>query len=182
MIIETIFSTVNASGQPNFAPMGIVWGEETVLVRPFRDTRTYQNLVATGCGVANLSDDVLSFVESALYNAPLPHFSASRVPCVVFQGACSWRELEIITERGTGERAELLCKVVYIGRQRDFLGFCRAQSAVIEAAILATRCHLYTPAEVDRALEQYEQIVGKTGGEAERVAIERVREFIGRLI
>ncbi len=40
MIIETIFSTVNEIGQPNFAPMGIVWGEEELTVRPFRQTRT----------------------------------------------------------------------------------------------------------------------------------------------
>lgn len=182
MIIETIFSTMNASGQPNFAPMGVVWGEETLTVRPFRDTLTYRNLVETGYGIANLSDDVLSFVQSALYNAQLPHFPASRVPCVVFQGACSWREVEVIAESGTEERAEVLCKVLYKGRQRDFLGFCRARSAVIEAAILATRCHLYVPAEVFKSLEHYEQIVGKTGGEAERVAIEQVREFIGRQI
>ena len=27
MIIETIFSTLDANGNPNFAPMGIEWGE-----------------------------------------------------------------------------------------------------------------------------------------------------------
>lgn len=182
MIIETIFSTMDASGRPNFAPMGVVWGEETLTIRPFRDTLTYRNLVETGCGVANLSDDVLSFVQSALYKAQLSHFPASKIPCVVFQGACSWRELAVIAESGTGDRADISCRVVHKGQQRDFLGFCRARSAVIEAAILATRCHFYLPAKVFESLEHYEQIVEKTGGEAERVAIEQVREYIGRQI
>ena len=180
MIIETIFSTLTPSGQPNFAPMGVVWGEETLTVRPFRDTLTYRNLIATGYGVANLSDDVLSFVQSGLYDALLPNFPASRVPGVVFQGACSWRELAVIAESGTGEQAEMLCQVIHKGWQRDFLGFCRARSAVIEAAILATRCHLYVSTEVFASLDHYDQIVEKTGGEAERMAIKQVREFIGR--
>ena len=62
MIIETIFSTVDERGQPNFAPMGVVWGEEELAVRPFRQTQTCRNLLATGYGVVNLTDDVLAFV------------------------------------------------------------------------------------------------------------------------
>src|SRR5512139_1645660 len=100
MIIETIFSTVNESGQPNFAPMGVVWGEEELTVRPFRQSRTCHNLVTTGYGVASLTDDVLAFVQSGLYNAVLPHFPASSVPGVVFQEACSWRELAVIAVAG----------------------------------------------------------------------------------
>lgn len=180
MIIETIFSTLDTAGAPNFAPMGVVWGTETVIVKPFRNTLTYRNLAATGYGVANLSDDVLAFVQTALYDAQLPHFPASHVPGVIFQGACSWRELHVIAAGGDADRAQFTCKVLHVGRQRDFLGFCRARSAVIEATILATRCHLHSRREVAASLQQYEQIVAKTGGETERAAMELVRAFIGR--
>jgi len=64
----------------NFAPMGIDWGEDELTVRPFRQSRTCHNLIATGYGVANLTDDVLAFVQSGLYDAALPHFPASAVP------------------------------------------------------------------------------------------------------
>jgi hypothetical protein len=180
MIIETIFSTVDERGQPNFAPMGVVWGEEELVVRPFRQTQTCRNLLATGHGVVNLTDDVLAFVQSALYDAVLPCFPASAVPGVVFRGACSWRELAVVAAAGTAERAEVHCRVVSKGWQRDFLGFCRAKSAVIEAAILSTRLHLHDSKAVLEALDGYEEIVRKTGDEAERVALQQVRDFVVR--
>src|ERR1035437_698222 len=139
MIIETIFSTLDSSGQPNFAPMGISLGEGEIIVRPFRNTQTCRNLLATGYGVVNLTDDVLAFVQSALYDVVLPHFKAHLVPGIVFQGTCSWREVEIIAESGSLDRSEVRCRVIYRGWQSDFLGFCRARNAVIEATILATR-------------------------------------------
>ena len=79
MIIETIFSTLDDAGRPNFAPMGLVWGEETVLVRPFRDTQTYRNLRSGRCGVASLSDDVLAYVQCGLFNEVLPGFPAAAI-------------------------------------------------------------------------------------------------------
>jgi hypothetical protein len=51
---------------------------------------------------------------------------------------------------------------------------------VIEAAILATRLHLYDSKTVSEALDHYDEIVHKTGDEAERVALQHVREFVGR--
>lgn len=180
MIIETIFSTIDELGQPNFAPMGIVWGEEEIIVRPFRQTRTYRNLLATGYGVANLTDDVLAFVESGLYHALLPHFSASTIPGVIFQNACFWRELAVTEIKGTDERAEIRCRVVGHGWQRDFLGFNRARSAIIEAAILATRIHLQDAPTVLEALDRFEVIIIKTGDKTERTAFERVYDYVRR--
>ena len=34
MIIETIFSTLDGAGRPNFAPMGVLWGEEEMTDNP----------------------------------------------------------------------------------------------------------------------------------------------------
>ncbi|HVP21068.1 MAG TPA: DUF447 domain-containing protein [Anaerolineaceae bacterium] len=177
MIIETIFSSLDPTGQANFAPMGIRWGEDTLVIRPFRDTVTYRNLVASRYGVVNLTDDVLPFVQTALYDAVLPHFSARVVPGVVFKEACSWREVEVVEESGTVERAEVVCRVVYRGWQREILGFCRAKNAVLEATIKATRLHLNAQNTVDN-LEEYRVIVEKTGGETEKKAFEQVCEYI----
>jgi hypothetical protein len=180
VIVETIFSTLDTTGRPNFAPMGVVWGEDEITVRPFRDTRTCRNLLATGYGVANVTDDVSAFVESALYDAALPHFPASTVPGVIFQGVCYWRELEVVTAGGDDVRAEIRCRVVGRGRRRDFLGFNRAAAAVLEATILATRLHLCSAEVAWAELRRYEKIVRKTGGEAEWAAFERVCDFARR--
>jgi uncharacterized protein len=178
VIVETIFSTIDEKGTPNFAPMGIHWGEETVTVLPYRSTQTYRNLVSSGSGVANLTDNVLAFVQCGLFDEILPSFAAARVPGVVFKEACSWLELELVSQGGTEERAKLQCRIVYKGRQKDFLGFCRAGNAVIEAAILATRLAFIERQKVDQDLNHYIKIVEKTGDEREKQAIRLVHNYI----
>lgn len=180
MIIETIFSTSDQEGQPNFAPMGVVWGETEMTVRPFRNTTSYQNLATTGCGVVNVTDNVLLFAQSALSKVEPPHFPAQHVRGVVLKEACTWRELEVVSVGGDKERADIQCRVVGQGRLRDFLGFNRGKNAVIEAAILATRLHLHSPADVRAALRRYDDIVRRTGGEQEREAMQYVQDYIAR--
>ena len=179
MIVETIFSTLNESGKPNFAPMGIEWGEEYITVRPFRNTRTYRNLISSGHGVANLSGDVLAYVRCCLYKEVLPYFPAEIIPGVVFQGVCSWREMEVITQEESGDRADVQCRVLHKGWRKDFLGFCRAANAVIEATILATRLFLYDQRVVEEKLNHYMKIVEKTGNNEEKRAFQMVREYVG---
>jgi len=180
MIIETIFSTLDSEGRPNFAPMGLVWGEERMTVRPFRDTTTYRNLIETRCGVTNVTDNVLSYVRTALSDRQLPHFPAHHIRGVVLEEACLWRELEVVDMNGDEQRARIRCRVVGEGRLRDFLGFNRGKNAVIEAAILATRLHIHSPAHVHSAIESYEDLVLRTGGKQEREAIQYIQDYIAR--
>ncbi|HTY63700.1 MAG TPA: DUF447 domain-containing protein [Acidobacteriota bacterium] len=180
MIIETIFSTLDEAGTPNFAPMGIEWGEEFVVVRPFRSSQTCRNLLARGCGVANLSDNVLAFVESALYDKTLPSFPAKTIPGAVYRDTCGWIELKVVTNGGSEERAELKCRILHHGRQKDFLGFCRAGNAVIEATILATRLSFYGKNKVLESLNQYMRVVEKTGSEIEKQAFKMLYDFVNK--
>lgn len=178
MIIETIFSTLDDGGKPNFAPMGVVWGDEFITVRPYRDTHTYRNLLSTGFGVANLTDNVMAYVQCGLYDSVLPHFPAQAIAGAVFRETCYWREMEVVSRGGTGERAEFRCRILHQGRQRDFLGFCRAGYAVIEAAILATRLDYANHETVAERLASYGEIVEKTGDESERNAFRMVCDYV----
>jgi hypothetical protein len=178
MIIETIFSTLDGSGRPNFAPMGLEWDEDFPTVRPFRNTRTYRNLVSSGYGVANLNDDVLAYVRCGLYKEVLPSFPAKAIPGAVFESTCSWREMEVVTKSGSDDRAEFQCRVLHKGWQKDFLGFSRAASAVIEATILATRLALYDREMLNKKLINYMKIVEKTGGCKEEQAFHLVLEYV----
>lgn len=181
MIIETIFSTLGPGEKPNFAPMGVVWGDEEMIVRPFRDTHTYRYLTDTGYGVVNVTDDVLLFVQSALTDVYLSCFPARHIPGVVLRDACYWRELAVVEEIDrTGERAEIRCRVVGKGWQRDFLGFNRGRNAVIEAAIMATRLHLYPMGQVWAEFKRSQEIVQKTGGDREQQAMEYLLDWVRR--
>ena len=59
VIIETIVTTLDAAGAINFAPMGVEWGEERIVLKPFLETTTFRQPAAqTGAAVVNLTDDV----------------------------------------------------------------------------------------------------------------------------
>lgn len=181
MIVETIFTTLDPAGVPNFAAMGVEWGEDEMIVRPFRATHTYRYLIDTGYGVANVTDDVWSFVQSALTDHPLPCFPARQVPGVVVSAACFWRELVVVGETALGgERSEIRCRVVDQGWQRDFLGFQRGRNAILEAVITATRWRLLPPQQVWAELERSREIVGKTGGPQEHQAMDYVIDWVRR--
>jgi hypothetical protein len=178
MIVETIFSTIDENGQPNFAPMGLVWGDEFIIVRPYRDTHTYRNMISNGYGIANLTDDVLAYVQCGLYQAVLPHFPAKTTPGAVFRETCSWLEMALVSQGGSVDRASLRCRVLHRGWQKDFLGFCRASNAVVEATILATRFSQYDRNTIAERLIHYGEIVEKTGDEREQKAFQLVRDYV----
>src|SRR5262245_14966074 len=95
MIIESLLTSMDGDGRVNVAPMGVVWGEEEIVVKPYRGTTTHRNLLATGEAVVNLVDDVRLFVRGALGSPDLPSRPAVAVRGVVLEAACSWRELRV---------------------------------------------------------------------------------------
>ena len=58
MIIESIVTTIGADGSINCAPMGVEWGGEVIVLKPFLETATYRNVTATRSAVVNLTDDL----------------------------------------------------------------------------------------------------------------------------
>ena len=184
MIIETVVTTLDPAGQPNFAAMGVVWGEARITIRPFVNTRTYRNLVASREAVVNVTDNVLAFARSALSHEPLPWVSARYVRGAVLRDACHWREVAVeavalpAAAGQGGGRAEVVTRVVGTGAARPFAGLCRAKHAVVEASILASRIRRLPRAEVLGELDRLQVLVEKTGGAAERDAMAFIRAFV----
>ena len=171
MIVETIITTLDAGGEANFAPMGVEWGEESIVVKPFVQTTTFRNLQDTGAAVVNLTDDVLLFARAAISSPQYPAFPATVVRGVVLEAACSWRELRVRTVDPTPPRARIETDVVHCGVRREFIGFNRARHAVLEAAIYATRVHLLARDFLESELARLQVIVDKTAGPREHEAM-----------
>src|SRR5215471_14474795 len=162
MIIESIVTTLAADGAVNCAPMGVEWGDARIVLKPFIETTTYRNVVATRTAVVNLVDDVRVFAQAAISNPVYPTVPAERVPSVRLVSCCSWRELEVETIDSTPPRSRIEAAVVHRGVQREFIGFNRARHAVLEAAIYATRVHLLARAFVLSEFDRLQVIVDKT--------------------
>jgi uncharacterized protein len=171
VIIETIVTTVEPNGSINFAPMGVEWGDEIIVLKPFLETTTFRNLSATGMAVVNLTDDVMLFAQGAVSSPQFPSTPAAVVKGVVLEAACSWRELRVKTVDASPPRSRIEAQVVHRGVKREFIGFNRARHAVLEAAILATRTHLLPAEQIREEFARLQIIVDKTAGPREREAM-----------
>ena len=125
-IVEGIVTTVDSEGVVNVSPMGPIVDEQfgTFVLRPFQTSTTFRLIAHTAVGAPS----------------PLPLLDeADKVAGKVIADACRWYEFQIESIDDREERAVLVGRSVCEGRNRDFLGFNRAQHAVLEAEILDTR-------------------------------------------
>jgi hypothetical protein len=160
--------------------MGVEWGEEEIIIKPFLETTTFRNLEATRVAVVNLTDDVMLFAQGAIATVQFPSVPATVVSGVVLEDACSWREVEVQTLDPSPPRARIVTRVVHRGVRREFLGFNRARHAVLEAAILATRTHLLPRQQIRDEFARLQVIVDKTAGPREREAMALLLDFVRR--
>jgi hypothetical protein len=174
MIVETVTTTINPDGTVNCAAMGVEWGDEEIVIKPYRATRTLRNLQASGAAVVNLTDDILLFTRAALEDPRPPTRAASAVDGAVLADACSWREVTVGAIDATGPRAHVTTRVVARGSGREFIGFNRASHAVLEASILASRARRLPAGEIRAELARLGVLVEKTAGPRERAAMDRV--------
>jgi hypothetical protein len=178
MIIETIVTSMAEDGAVNVAPMGVEWGYDVIVLKPFLETTTYRNLLATGAAVVNLTDDVRLFARAAISNPQSPTVPATVVRGVVLADCCSWREVSVRSVDSTPPRSRIETHVVHRGVRREFIGFNRARHAVLEAAIYATRLHLLPRTFVESELARLQVIVDKTAGPDEFEAMALLAEYV----
>jgi uncharacterized protein len=177
-IIETVTTTINPDGTVNCAAMGVEWGDETIVIKPYAPTRTLRNLQATGAAVVNLTDDILLFAQAALGDPQPPTRPTATIEGAVLEDACSWREVTVDAIEASGPRARVTTQVVERGSGREFVGFNRASHAVLEASIIASRARWLPPGEIRAELDRLQVLVDKTAGPREREAMELVRRHV----
>jgi hypothetical protein len=178
VIVETIVTTVADDNVVNCAPMGVEWGERVIVLKPFLETTTYRNVVATGAAIVNLTDDVRVFASAAIGNPQYPTVPAVAVRGVVLADCCSWRELQVRSIDSAPPRSRIDMTEVHRGTRREFIGFNRASHAVLEAAIYATRLHLLPRSFVESEFARLQTIVDKTAGPAEFEAMALLSEHV----
>jgi hypothetical protein len=180
MIRECIVTTTSEEGRVHIAPLGIIADGAGWILAPFRPSTTLDNLRATPFAVANFTDDVLIFAGCLTGNRDWPTRPASRVRGAVLEGTLAHAELEVVTVEEDDLRPRFHCRVVHEAAHAPFKGFNRAQAAVIEAAILASRLHMLPREKIETELAYLQTAVEKTAGprehEAWRLLVEKIEE------
>ncbi|QEG35507.1 DUF447 domain-containing protein [Bythopirellula goksoeyrii] len=178
-ILEAIVTTSNKDGTINIAPMGplVDDGLERLVLRPFRTSTTYKNLIRTSQGVLHITDDVLLFAKAAIGTIkPIPEFLESDP--MVLAAACRWLKFEIVSVDDSAERSIVVGHTTKRGHIREFFGFNRAKHAVLEAAILATRIHILDAKLLLSELDRLASPIQKTGGADELQAFALLQSFV----
>ena len=164
MIRETIVTTLNDEGKVHIAPLGLIVEEEGWIIAPFKPSTTLDNLRANPYAVANFTDDVLIFAGCLTGNRDWPTRPSTRVPGAVLDGALAHAELKVDRVEEDEQRPRFHCRVLYEASHAPFKGFNRAQAAVIEAAILASRLHMLPREKIERELGYLADRGGEDGG------------------
>jgi hypothetical protein len=182
MILEGLVTTMDADGSPHLAPMGALIEADMsqFTLRPYRTSRTGDNLRRSPQGVLHVTDDVELLARAAVHRFETPPLMrrADAVDGFILEDTCRWYAFRVQQIQDAGPRTDMVCTVVDHGRKRDFLGFNRAKHAVVEAAILATRVRLLDAESLRQELARLAVIVDKTAGAQERRAFDCLREFV----
>lgn len=184
VIYETVISTVAADGTPHVAPMGVRYrrtetGSDVILM-PFKPSTTLANIVAGGHAVLNIVTDTRVFAGSVTGRRAWPLEPADRVAGVRLACALSHVELRLAELQDDPQRPVLRMARVHEANHAPYLGFNRAQAAVIEAAVLVSRLRMLAPAKVDAEMNYLQIAIDKTAGPEEHEAWGWLTEAIAR--
>jgi len=178
MIRETIVTTVNRSGAVHIAPLGIIADGDGWIIAPFRPSTTLDNLRATPFAVANYTDDVRVFAGCLTGRSQWPTTASDHGPVPRLAGALAHAELAVTRVTEDAQRPRFHCRVEHLVSHAPFRGFNRAQAAVIEAAILASRLHMLPREKIESEMLYLETAIGKTAGPGELEAWGWVKQKI----
>jgi hypothetical protein len=178
LIRETIVTTADPTGVVHLAPLGLIADGAGWIVAPFRPSKTLDNLRHVPFAVANYTDDVRIFAGCLTGYHQWPTVVSDEIPVQRLAGALAHAELAVdyVTEDET--RPRFHCRVLRLVTHAPFLGFNRAQAAVIEAAILVSRLDMLPRDKIEKEIAYLQIAVGKTAGLAEQEAWQWLMERI----
>jgi hypothetical protein len=170
--INEVIATTEKDGRINAAPLGIIRDGDKLYIRLFAGTHTYENILANGWFVANVTHDAWLFAETALEDLAPGHFTY-RDGLPVLKEAETWAlfevrayPLDIVIGNIEFVKGEI--------QRKDFRAVNRGANLVIEAAVAATRyLALRTDSYYDEIIK-LKRIVDRCGGRRERDAMERL--------
>lgn len=167
MIQEVLVTTQNAKGVTHIAPMGIHVLKDELIILPFRPSTTLNNILESQTAVINYCDDVRIFAGCLTGKRDWPLSKTEKVKGHYLSSALAHRELGLQRIEDNETRPKLYCKTIHTVNHAPFLGFNRAQFAVLEAAILVSRLKMLPIEKIESEIEYLSIGLNKTAGEKE---------------
>ncbi len=167
MIYEIIISSVNSHGDAHVAPFGVQIQAGLAVISPYKPSVTLENILATNHAVLNITDDVRVFAGALTRRQAWSLVYAEKIIGYRLVDTLLHQELRLVKVVDDVLRPQLHMEVLHEVQHQPFKGFNRAQAAVIELAVLASRLHLLTKDKVLSEISYLQIAIDKTAGERE---------------
>lgn len=164
---EVVVTTLNEEGKPHSAPMGISEVSGHIIIQPFKPSTTYDNLKQHRQCVINYTDDVRVFAGPLTGRRHWDHLPCQQIEGFYLSQSLTHTELEIVAFDDVDPRASFTGAVVCEVTHAPFRGFNRAQNAVIDAAILASRLTMLPEEKIQQEIAYLAIAIEKTAGPRE---------------
>ncbi len=166
-IHEVIVTSQNAEGQPHSAPMGISEINGQFIIQPFKPSATFENLKQHRQCTINYTDDVRVFAGSLTGHRDWPTLPCNDINGFYLEAALAHTELDLVEFEDGDPRTRFVGDVVSEYSHDIFRGFNRAQSAVIDAAVLVSRLHMLPEDKIKNEIRYLSIAIEKTAGNRE---------------
>jgi uncharacterized protein len=181
VIYECVVTSVSPQGRPHVAPMGVRYQPGIVVLMPFVPSMTLANILATRHAVLNIVLDTRVFAGCVTGRKEWPTAPAENIPGVRL--SCALSHVELTLESmidDDAQRPVLRLARVHEVSHAPFIGFNRAQAAVIEGAVLVSRLHMLKPEKIDNEMAYLQIAIGKTAGPEEHEAWGWLQEAVAK--
>lgn len=146
---EVIVSTYSEGRQPHAAAMGCSAIDDMhVVLKPFKNTTTYRNLIETGQAVLNLTHEPELFY-SAVFRKELKFQPGEMVESPALVGADGWVEIRVQQTNLLDDlRAEVYAEAVHCKKLfKNARPYSRVEHALLESLIHYTRVLVFAQTE-----------------------------------
>ena len=176
MIYEVIISTMNEDGSSHIAPMGVSQKADFVVLKPFKPSKTLDNILTRKIATMNIVTDVRVFAGAVTGRSNFNLVALPDGKGFFLKDALSYMTLSLAEIHDDEIRSTLYMNKVNVIHLSSFKGFNRAQAAIIEASVLMSRLDLLSQDKIKQEIKYLEIAITKTAGKKEIQAWEWLME------
>ena len=176
MIYEVIISTMNEDGSSHIAPMGVSQKADFVVLKPFKPSKTLDNILTRKIAIMNIVTDVRVFAGAVTGRSNFNLVALPDGKGFFLKDALSYMTLSLAEIHDDEIRSTLYMNKVNVIHLSSFKGFNRAQAAIIEASVLMSRLDLLSQDKIKQEIKYLEIAITKTAGKKEIQAWEWLME------
>ena len=184
---ETLVTTKNRDQSIKVSPLGVYIDNKILKLKPFKPSKSLENIIRNGSGVINYVDDVRIFASCITNRKIQINFEkVSKIDCSRIKNAISHTEFIVKDILDHNERPTIVCNPINEETHKMFYGFNRAKSAIIELCILVSRLGIIEDNKIKNEIEYLKIAIEKTAGQNEYEAwywlIEHIKNYKEDLI